>query len=52
MYPTEKNPFYGIFVKEQFDSLRTAGVLADVYFINGIKNRCNDFKSIIGLVKK
>jgi len=52
MYPTEKNPFYGIFVKEQVDSMRAAGVLTDVYFINGIENRFNYFKSIIDLVKK
>lgn len=52
MYPTEKSPFYGIFIKEQVDSLRKEGIFADVFFINGRENRLNYFRSIIGLLKK
>ena len=52
MYPTEKNPFYGIFVKEQVDSLRNEGVSIDVFFINGQENRFNYFTCIKNLLKK
>jgi len=52
MYPTEKNPFYGIFVKEQIESLKKEGVAVDVVFINGKENRLNYFTSIITLLKK
>lgn len=34
-WPTEKNPVFGIFVKEQVDSLRDIGVESDIFFING-----------------
>jgi teichuronic acid biosynthesis glycosyltransferase TuaC len=51
MYPTEKMPFYGIFVKEQVDSLRREGISVDVFFINGRENRLNYFKSVMGLLK-
>ncbi len=52
MYPTEKAPFYGIFVKEQVESLRKEGVNVDVFFINGQENKWNYFISIIALLKK
>jgi glycosyltransferase involved in cell wall biosynthesis len=34
-YPTTKYPIFGIFVKEQVDSLINKGVECDVFFING-----------------
>ena len=34
-YPTPKHPVFGIFVKEQIDSLQSAGVACDVFFSNG-----------------
>jgi teichuronic acid biosynthesis glycosyltransferase TuaC len=34
-YPTTSNPVFGIFVKEQIDSLTSAGIVNDVFFING-----------------
>lgn len=34
-YPTEKNPIFGIFVKEQIDSLTKLGLKNDIFFING-----------------
>jgi len=52
MYPTSEYSFYGIFVKEQVESLRKEGILVDVFFINGKENRLNYFTSIIGLSKK
>jgi teichuronic acid biosynthesis glycosyltransferase TuaC len=34
-YPTSKYPIYGIFVKEQIDSLTDLGIENEVFFING-----------------
>jgi teichuronic acid biosynthesis glycosyltransferase TuaC len=51
MYPTAKNPFYGIFVKEQVEALKAGGLDVDVYFINGRENRLNYLKSIFALAK-
>jgi len=46
MYPSEKMPFYGIFIKEQVESLRELGVNVDVFFINGKANRFNYIKEV------
>ena len=35
MWPDEERPVYGIFVKRQVDSLRTAGVHCDVLYLRG-----------------
>ena len=35
MWPCERDPRYGIFVKRQVDSLRAAGVRCDVLFVRG-----------------
>jgi glycosyltransferase involved in cell wall biosynthesis len=51
MYPSDTNPFYGIFVKDQVESLRKEGVSTDVFFINGAKNRWNYFTCLLRLVK-
>ena len=37
-YPTKKYPIYGIFVKEQIDSLTSLGIENEVYLINGREN--------------
>lgn len=37
-YPTPKHPIFGIFVKEQIESLTLEGVENDVFFINGREN--------------
>ena len=37
-YPTGKLPVYGIFIKEQIDSLKDIGINCDLYFINGREN--------------
>lgn len=34
-YPTQQHPVFGIFVKEQVESLRNAGLECDVFFSNG-----------------
>lgn len=34
-YPTETSPIYGIFVKEQIESIQELGIECDVFFING-----------------
>ena len=34
-YPTPEHPVFGIFVKEQIESLRSIGVDCDIYFSNG-----------------
>lgn len=52
MFPTPANPFYGIFVKEQVESLRQKGVEIEVLFIEGYKNKWNYFKSIRSLYRK
>ena len=52
MFPTEKSPFYGIFVKEQVESLRNEGIDVDVVFINGRENRVNYFTSVVNLVNE
>lgn len=52
MYPSKKYKFYGIFVKEQVESLKASGIHVDVYFINGKENRLNYLKSVFDLAKK
>ena len=34
-YPTEKNPIFGIFMKEQVESLEPLGVKNTIFFSNG-----------------
>jgi teichuronic acid biosynthesis glycosyltransferase TuaC len=51
MYPHEKMPFYGTFVKEQVISLKKAGASVDVYFINGKESRLKYFSSLLDLYK-
>lgn len=52
MYPTSQNPFYGIFVKEQVESLRKQGISLDVLFIDGKESRLNYFGSVPKLLRK
>jgi len=44
MYPYPAKPYYGIFVKEQVESLKKMGVEIDVLFINGELSKLNYFK--------
>lgn len=51
-YPTNSNPVFGIFVKEQIDSLIKLGVDCDVFFINGReKGKIEYLFQIINLYK-
>ncbi len=46
-YPTAENPIFGIFIKEQLDSLRSNGIHCDVLFIDARhKGKCEYLKSI------
>lgn len=51
MYPTESNPVFGIFVKEQIeDASRYIDVDHDVYFINGVENGWKDYLKAVFMV--
>lgn len=51
-YPTEKFPIFGIFVKEQIDSLSELGIENELFFINGReKGKLDYFLSIFRLAK-
>ncbi len=48
MYPTEKNPQFGIFVKEQVESIRRLGHVVDVMFVNGREGRFRHKGYVLG----
>lgn len=51
-YPSIKFPIFGIFVKEQIDSLNNIGITNDLHFCNGFeKGRIEYLKSILELRK-
>ena len=51
-YPTENHPIYGIFVKEQIESLTDQGICNEVFFINGReKGKTEYIKSVYRLKK-
>ncbi len=51
-YPTNEYPIFGIFVKEQIDSLTELGVTNEVFFINGREKGKKEYiKSIFRLRK-
>jgi len=51
-YPTSNFPIYGIFVKEQIDSLAIYGIKSTVFFINGKeKGKIEYIRSYFRLVK-
>ncbi len=41
MYPQPDRPAFGVFVRDQVDSLRRLGVEADVLFVDGRRNKLN-----------
>ena len=52
-YPTLNLPIFGIFVKEQIESLNKLNINNDILFINGRENgRLEYFKSILRIRKK
>lgn len=51
-YPTKEHPIFGIFVKEQIESLTKLGIKNEVFFINGReKGKIEYIKSILKLWK-
>lgn len=52
MYPDKKMPFYGIFVKEQVDSLKKLGIHVDVFYIRGKENKLSYFSCLLTLIKQ
>ena len=50
-YPTSKNPVFGIFVKEQIESLSTKGVENDILFINGREGGKREYIKSIWKIK-
>ncbi len=52
MWPYEEDPSYGIFIKEQADSLRRRGVMVDVLFLNGRESKLNYLKGIVQFLRK
>jgi len=51
-WPSEDNPAYGIFIKEQIESLVREGVDVDVYFIDGKSSKFAYLSAIPHLRKK
>ena len=52
-FPTSKHPIFGIFVKEQIESLNSKDVECDVFFVNGRENGVNAyFNGLFELRKK
>ncbi|MCE5228143.1 glycosyltransferase [bacterium] len=41
MYPTASAPYYGIFVREQFEALRARGIDVELFFIDGLASKLN-----------
>ena len=41
MYPQPGQPAFGVFVKDQVESLRSLGLEVDVLFMNGGRNKLN-----------
>ncbi|EKB48333.1 glycosyltransferase family 4 protein [Cecembia lonarensis] len=56
LYPNTTNPVYGIFVKEQIESLKEVGIHCEVFFINtkedGLKSYLTSLFKLIKISKK
>jgi teichuronic acid biosynthesis glycosyltransferase TuaC len=51
-FPTFKFPIYGIFVKEQIESLTKQGIENEVFFINGKENGKKEYLQAIWKIRK
>ncbi|NIT35131.1 MAG: glycosyltransferase [candidate division Zixibacteria bacterium] len=49
MYPREEDPSFGSFVYEQHESLKAAGIDADLYFIEGYRGRLAYLRAVRAL---
>lgn len=47
MYPTQEQPAFGIFVEDQVEALRKAGVRVTVLFVNGRKSGLNYLSGVL-----
>jgi glycosyltransferase involved in cell wall biosynthesis len=52
MYPSAAMPFFGSFVRDEAESLRRAGAVVDVYFVNGRANKLNYFGMPFGFLAR
>jgi teichuronic acid biosynthesis glycosyltransferase TuaC len=52
MYPTERYPFYGSFVRDEAEALRAQGCEVDVYFVNGRASRLNYLGMPLGFARR
>ena len=50
-YPTKKNPIFGIFMKEQVDSLEQFGVENTIFFSNGSESKYGKFVHLCSVLK-
>ncbi|HZT97551.1 MAG TPA: glycosyltransferase [Chloroflexota bacterium] len=48
MFPTERNPQFGIFIQEQVESIRQLGLEVDVLFVNGREGRLRQKGYLVG----
>jgi len=51
-YPTSNHPIFGIFVKEQIDSLKNLNIESEVFFINGREKGKKEYFSSIKRLRK
>jgi glycosyltransferase involved in cell wall biosynthesis len=51
-YPTSKYPIFGIFVKEQIDSLTRKGVENEIFFINGKEDGKKEYLKAIWRIRE
>ena len=51
MYPTEEEPFFGSFVKEQVDDVRSLGVDVDVYDFDGRRRKGAYAKAVVAVAR-
>lgn len=52
MYPTQRSPFYGSFVRDEVEALRARGCEVDVYFVNGRASRLNYLGMPFGVARR
>ena len=51
MYPTEEEPFFGSFVKEQVDDVRSLGIDVDVYDFDGRRRKSAYAKAAVAVAR-
>ncbi len=52
LYPFDEHPTYGIFIKEQIDSLTDVGIQNDVIFINALQKGKMEYLKTIPMIRK